>query len=53
MRKYTKQLLKISSKIRLLATDIDGVLTAGEVILLENGEDVSENELCLFDEIQT
>ncbi len=40
MRKYTKQLLKISSKIRLLATDIDGVLTAGEVILLENGEEI-------------
>ena len=23
------------------------------ISLLENGEDVSENELCLFDEIQT
>jgi len=40
MKKYTKQLLNISSKIKLIATDIDGVLTAGEVILLENGEEI-------------
>lgn len=40
MKKYTKQLLNISSKIKLVATDIDGVLTAGEVILLENGEEI-------------
>ena len=36
MRKYTKKLLNVSSKVKLVATDIDGVLTSGEVILLEN-----------------
>ena len=40
MKKYTKQLLNSASKIKLLATDIDGVLTAGEVIVLEKGEEV-------------
>ena len=40
MKKYTKQLLNIASKIKLIATDIDGVLTAGEVIVLESGEEV-------------
>ncbi|MCR4663562.1 MAG: HAD hydrolase family protein [Endomicrobiaceae bacterium] len=40
MKKYTKQLLNTASKIKLVATDIDGVLTAGEVIVLESGEEI-------------
>ncbi len=40
MKKYTKQLLNAASKIKLIATDIDGVMTAGEIILLENGEEI-------------
>ena len=40
MKKYTKQLLNTASKVKLIATDIDGVLTAGEVIVLENGEEI-------------
>ena len=40
MKKYTKQLLNTAAKIKLIATDIDGVLTAGEVIVLESGEEV-------------
>lgn len=40
MKKYTKQLLTAASKIKLIATDIDGVMTAGEIIILENGEEV-------------
>ena len=40
MKKYTKQILSAASKIKLIATDIDGVLTAGEIILLENGEEI-------------
>ena len=40
MKKYTKQLLNAASKIKLIATDVDGVLTAGEVIVLESGEEV-------------
>ena len=40
MKKYTKQLLNTASKIKLIATDIDGVLTAGEVIVLENAEEI-------------
>ena len=40
MKKYTKQLLNTASKIKLIATDIDGVLTACEVIVLESGEEV-------------
>lgn len=40
MKKYTKQLLNTASKVKLIATDIDGVLTAGEVIVLESGEEI-------------
>ena len=40
MKKYTKQLMNTAEKIKLIATDVDGVLTAGEVILLESGEEV-------------
>lgn len=40
MKRYAKQLLNTASKIKLIATDIDGVLTAGEVIVLESGEEI-------------
>ncbi len=40
MKRYTKQLLNAASKIKLIATDIDGVLTAGEIIILESGEEI-------------
>ncbi len=40
MRRYSKQLLLSAKKIKLIATDIDGVLTSGEVILLENNEEI-------------
>ncbi|MFA7073837.1 MAG: HAD hydrolase family protein [Endomicrobiaceae bacterium] len=40
MKKYSKQFLSDAKKIKLVATDIDGVLTAGEVILLENNEEI-------------
>ena len=40
MKKYTKQILTAASKIKLIATDIDGVMTSGEIILLENGEEI-------------
>ena len=40
MKKYTKQLLETAAKIKLIATDVDGVLTAGEIIVLESGEEV-------------
>lgn len=40
IKKYTKQLLNTASKIKLIATDVDGVLTAGEVIVLESGEEI-------------
>lgn len=40
MKKYTKQLLNMALKIKLIATDVDGVLTAGEVIVLESGEEI-------------
>ncbi|MBQ3834573.1 MAG: HAD hydrolase family protein [Elusimicrobia bacterium] len=40
MNKYSKNLLTSASKIKLIATDIDGVLTAGEIIILESGEEI-------------
>ncbi len=40
MNKYGKQLLNSAAKVKLIATDIDGVLTAGEIIILESGEEV-------------
>ena len=40
MKKYSSKLLASAKKIKLIATDIDGVLTAGEVILLENNEEI-------------
>ena len=38
--KYTKKLLNYAKNIKLIATDVDGVLTAGEIIILENNEEV-------------
>lgn len=38
--KYAKKLLNYAKNIKLIATDVDGVLTAGEVIILENSEEV-------------
>ena len=38
--KITPEILKRAKKIRLLAMDIDGVLTAGEVIVLRSGEEI-------------
>ncbi|MDD5021585.1 MAG: HAD hydrolase family protein [Endomicrobiaceae bacterium] len=40
MKKYSSKILASAKKIKLIATDIDGVLTAGEVILLENNEEI-------------
>jgi 3-deoxy-D-manno-octulosonate 8-phosphate phosphatase (KDO 8-P phosphatase) len=38
--KHSPALLKRAKKIRLLATDVDGVLTRGEIILLNSGEEI-------------
>jgi len=38
--KYTKNLMSSAKNVKLIATDIDGVLTSGEVILLENNEEI-------------
>lgn len=38
--KITKALLKKANRIRLLAMDVDGVLTGGEIIILNNGEEI-------------
>lgn len=40
MKKYSSKILSAAKNIKLIATDIDGVLTAGEVILLENNEEI-------------
>lgn len=40
MRLGHSNLIKRAKKIRLLAMDVDGVLTGGEVILLHSGEEV-------------
>ena len=40
MIKYSKKLLKIAKNIKLIASDIDGVLTAGEIILLPDGNEL-------------
>ena len=34
------EILEAAKNVKLLVTDVDGVMTAGEVILLENGEEV-------------
>ncbi len=38
--KSKAQILKIAKNIKLLACDVDGVLTRGEIIVLNNGEEV-------------
>ncbi|OGR83871.1 MAG: LPS export ABC transporter periplasmic protein LptC [Elusimicrobia bacterium RIFCSPLOWO2_01_FULL_54_10] len=35
-----KNILARAKKIRLLATDVDGVLTGGEIIILDSGEEI-------------
>src|SRR5689334_12325817 len=35
-----RDVLRRAKKIRLLAMDVDGVLTAGEIIILNSGEEV-------------
>lgn len=47
----SKELLKKAKDIRLIAMDVDGVLTSGEVVVLESGEEVkfwnAKDRLCL------
>ncbi|AKL97459.1 KdsC family phosphatase [Endomicrobium proavitum] len=38
--KISAKILKKAKKIKLLASDVDGVLTGGEIIILNNGEEV-------------
>ncbi len=38
--KSTAELIKKAKKIRLLAMDVDGVMTGGEIIILNNGEEI-------------
>jgi len=40
MRLSPNSLLKRAREIRLLAMDVDGVLTGGEVVVLESGEEI-------------
>ena len=40
MTEYSKKLLNIAKNIKLIASDIDGVLTAGEIILLPDGNEL-------------
>ncbi|GAB1401498.1 hypothetical protein MASR1M68_04090 [Elusimicrobiota bacterium] len=40
MKKYSSKVMASAEKIQLIATDVDGVLTGGEVILLENNEEI-------------
>jgi len=40
MTKYSKKILNIAKNIKLIASDIDGVLTAGEIILLPDGNEL-------------
>ena len=40
MTAKTAKYLKKASKIKLLACDVDGVLTGGEIIVLNNGEEI-------------
>jgi len=35
-----KEITEAAKKVKLLVTDVDGVMTSGEVILLESGEEV-------------
>src|SRR3989344_6063449 len=38
--KFKPELLRRARKIKLLAMDVDGVLTGGEIIILNNGEEL-------------
>src|SRR3989339_892318 len=38
--KFDKKILAKAKKIRLLAMDVNGVLTAGEIIVLNSGEEI-------------
>lgn len=40
MRKYSKEILKKAKKIKLIAMDVDGVLTNGDIVVRESGEEV-------------
>lgn len=40
MKKYSSKVMASAEKIQLIATDVDGVLTGGEVILLESNEEI-------------
>jgi 3-deoxy-D-manno-octulosonate 8-phosphate phosphatase (KDO 8-P phosphatase) len=37
---YTSEILEAAKKVKILVSDIDGVMTAGEVIMLESGEEI-------------
>ena len=38
--KISKRIVAKAKKIKLIAMDVDGVLTGGEIIVLESGEEV-------------
>lgn len=40
MLTYPTKLLKVAKNIKIIASDIDGVLTAGEIILLPDGNEL-------------
>jgi 3-deoxy-D-manno-octulosonate 8-phosphate phosphatase (KDO 8-P phosphatase) len=40
MKRWSPDLLKRAGRIRLFATDVDGVLTDGAIVLLKSGEEV-------------
>ena len=40
MIKYSAKILKAAKNIKLIASDVDGVLTAGEIILLPDGNEL-------------
>ena len=40
MAKYSAKILKAAKNIKVIASDIDGVLTAGEIILLPDGNEL-------------
>jgi len=44
--KIGKSLTTKAKKIRLIATDIDGVLTDGKIIILNSGEEVKSWDVC-------
>ncbi|OQA91535.1 MAG: 3-deoxy-D-manno-octulosonate 8-phosphate phosphatase KdsC [Elusimicrobia bacterium ADurb.Bin231] len=44
--KNLKKAAQKAKKIKLIATDIDGVLTDGKIIILESGEEIKEWDTC-------